>query len=128
MRILADSNIFVDFWKNPSQNMIEHFRRDKIVICGVVRSELMHGAVSDKNLGKISEMLDLFESYEMGKEDWYTLGEELYRLRTHGLTVPLADAIIACLAIKNDVPVWTRDNHFIRMQEILTNLKVIKHQ
>ena len=126
MRILADSNIFVDFWKNPSQEMIEHFRRDKVVICGVVRSELMHGAVSDKNLGKIRETLDLFESYEMAKEDWYILGEELYRLRTHGLKVPLADAIIACLAIKNDVPVWTRDNHFIRMQEILTNLKVIK--
>ncbi len=128
MKILADSNIFVDFWKNPSQDMIDRFRRDKIIICGVVRSELMHGAVSDKNLGKIREMLDLFESYEMGREDWYFLGEELYKLRTHGLTVPLADAIIACLAIKNNVPVWTRDNHFIRMQEILTDLKVIRHE
>ncbi len=126
MRILADSNIFVDFWKNPSQEMINRFRRDRIVICGVVRSELMHGAVSDKNLEKIRETLDLFESYEMGKEDWYTLGVELYRFRTNGLTVPLADAIIACLAIKNDMPVWTHDNHFIRIQEVLTNLRVIK--
>ena len=125
MRILADSNIFVDFWRNPSQEMIDRFRRDQIVICGVVRSELLHGAVSEKNLGKIREALKLFDSFEMSKNDWDTLGEQLYTLRIHGLTVPLADAIIACLAIKNDVPVWTRDNHFNKMQEILRELKVI---
>ena len=125
MRILADSNIFVDFWRNPSQEMIDRFRRDQIVICGVVRSELLHGAVSEKNLGKIREALKLFDSLEMSKNDWDTLGEQLYTLRIHGLTVPLADAIIACLAIKNDVPVWTRDNHFNKMQEILRKLKVI---
>ncbi len=125
MRILADSNIFVDFWRNPPQEMIDRFRRDQIVICGVVRSELLHGAVSEKNLGKIRETLELFDSFEMSKNDWYTLGEQLYMLRTHGLTVPLADAIIACLAMKNDVPVWTHDNHFRKMQEILKELKVI---
>ena len=125
MRILADSNIFVDFWRNPSQEMIDRVRRDQIVICGVVRSELLHGAVSEKNLGKIREALKLFDSFEMSKNDWDTLGEQLYTLRIHGLTVPLADAIIACLAIKNDVPVWTRDNHFNKMQEILRELNVI---
>ncbi|MCR4656534.1 MAG: type II toxin-antitoxin system VapC family toxin [Lachnospiraceae bacterium] len=47
MMILADTNFFIDFWNNPTDELIECFEREDIVICGVIRSELLHGAVSD---------------------------------------------------------------------------------
>ena len=44
MKILADSNIFIDFWKRPDQMLIDTFASEDVVICGVARADLMHGA------------------------------------------------------------------------------------
>ena len=50
MKILADSNVFIDFWRKPTQQIIDTFASEDIVICGVIKSELMHGAKSEKEL------------------------------------------------------------------------------
>lgn len=36
MRIIADSNIFIDFWKKPDQQLIDTFSSEDVVICGVI--------------------------------------------------------------------------------------------
>lgn len=38
--ILVDSNIFIDFWKNPLETQKEIFLHNEIAICGVVKPEL----------------------------------------------------------------------------------------
>ena len=40
MRILADSNMFIDFWRNPTQSVVDIFTNEDIVICGVIRCEI----------------------------------------------------------------------------------------
>ena len=124
MRIIADSNIFIDFWKKPDQQLIDTFSSEDVVICGVIRAELMHGAKSETDLARISNLLDGFEILAFEETDWNSLGNTLYALRTHGLTAPFQDAIIALLAVKNNIPVWTRDAHFSHIQKVLTNLKL----
>lgn len=124
MRIIADSNIFIDFWKKPDQQLIDTFSSEDVVICGVIRAELMHGAKSEADRDRISNLLDEFETLGFEETDWNDLGNILYTLRTHGLTVPFQDAIIALLAIKNDISVWTRDAHFSHIQRVLINLKL----
>ena len=126
MRILADSNIFIDFWKKPDQNLIDTFSKEDVVICGVVRCELLHGAKSPENMKKVSSILDDFEELNLNAKDWNKLGEMLFQLRTNGLTVPLSDAMIAYLAMKHKIPVWTRDNHFAYMQKVLPDLKIMQ--
>ncbi len=54
MRILADTNIFIDFWNNPADDLVTFFSKEEIVICGIIRAELLHGACSDKNLISIT--------------------------------------------------------------------------
>lgn len=56
--------------------------------------------------------------------DWQVLGDYLYKPRKNGLTVPLSDAIIATIAIKYDIPIWTIDKHFDLIQGVLTKLKL----
>ena len=124
MKILADSNVFIDFWKNPNQKIIDTFAEEDVVICGVVKSELLHGARSDTDLNKISDLLSEFEELNFEESDWGKLGEQLYKLRTKGITVPFQDAIIALLSVKYDVPVWTNDKHFSHMQRVITELKL----
>ena len=55
MKILADSNVFIDFWKKPTKSLIDTFIKEDIVICGVVRTELLHGAQSEADYKSIIE-------------------------------------------------------------------------
>ncbi len=122
--VLADTNVFIDFWNNPTDELTECFEHEDIVICGVVRSELLHGAVSDRDFTDITTMLEAFDEKSFDTDDWQELGSNLYKLRRGGLTVPFSDAIIATLAIKYDIPVWTGDRHFALIRNVLTDLKL----
>lgn len=110
--------------KNPTEDQISVFSNEDVVICGVVRSELMHGAKSDADLLRISETLAEFEELNIENAEWPIFGKMLYRLRSHGITVPFQDALIAFLCVKHDVHLWTNDKHFQIMQKILSELKI----
>ena len=126
MKIIPDSNKFIDFWKRPTDELKKVFADEEIILCGAVRAELLQGAVSVKNFNMISNELDSFQEINLETGDWDILGEALYLLRTHGITVPLADSIIAALAIKYDIPIWTSDKHFSLMKKWLNGLEVWK--
>lgn len=81
-------------------------------------------AASVKNFTQISEGLDSFQEVNLETGDWNRLGENLYLLRANGLTVPLADAIIATVVIKYGIPVWTNDKYFGLMSKILKGLNI----
>ena len=91
--VLADTNIFIDFWNNPTSELIECFEREDIVICGVVRAELLHGAISDTDFKDIMNLLDVFDEKSFDADDWQLLGSNLYKLRRKGLTVPFSDML-----------------------------------
>jgi predicted nucleic acid-binding protein len=52
------------------------------------------------------------------------IGDSLAALRAGGVTVPLADAIIATAAISNNISLWTRDNHFQQIKAIIPVLSL----
>lgn len=122
--VLVDTNIIVDIWKNKSDDMVQIFKNKSVCICGVVRSELMHGAYSEKNLDEISTKLNYIKEVNISNDDWDEFGRFLYKLRTNGLSLPYADAIIAFIAIKNELELLTRDKHFKLIQVIDSRLKL----
>ncbi|MBQ9210907.1 MAG: PIN domain-containing protein [Clostridia bacterium] len=124
MKVLADSNVFIDFWKKPTQKIIDTFASEDVVVCGVVKAELLHGAKTQENYNKINGLLGEFESLALDESDWSKLGELLYSLKTKGITVPFQDAVIALIAIKYRVPLWSNDNHFHYIQRVLTELQL----
>ena len=122
--ILVDSNIIIDFLRHPEEEAKVCLSSPDVVICGVVKAEILHGARSLEHCRNIIEALEDFPCLEMQEDDWETLGRNLYLLRSNSITVPFQDAIIATLAIRNDASVWTRDKHFSMIKEILTELKI----
>ena len=122
MTILADSNVFIDLWRKAPPDIIDVFRAHTIVICGAIKSELLQGARSPQQLLKIETELDKFDELDFTSYDWTEYGKQLYLLRVSGITVPTIDSIIAYIAIKYDIPVWTQDKHFNLMQSVLTDL------
>ena len=67
--VLADTNIFIDFWNSPTDELIKCFEKEDIVICGVVRAELLHGAISDSDFKNITKLLDVFVEKSFDTED-----------------------------------------------------------
>ncbi len=122
--ILADTNIFIDFWNNPTEDLKNIFIKEDIAVCGVVRAELLHGAVSAKDFANITTMLEAFDEFNLEIPDWQILGDNLYNLRKKGISIPFSDAIIATTALKHGIPVWTGDKHFLLIQSVLTGLNI----
>ena len=123
--ILVDTNIIIDIWKNRAEDIIQLFEKEAVCICGVIRSELMHGAYSEKNLEEISQKLNYITEINMADDEWDEFGRFLYKLRTNGLSVPYADAVIAFIAIKNKLLLLTRDKHFKLIQVVDPRLKLL---
>ena len=91
--VLVDTNIIIDYWKTPDDKMSAIFNKEDIAICGVVEAELIHGALSEKDISNILDALSCFEKLPFDG-DWVFLGKMLYKLRKSGITVPFTDAMI----------------------------------
>ncbi len=120
--ILVDTNIIINFWKNPSEKFTDIFINEDIVICGIVKAELLHGARSKKDFKKIIEALSEFPFLEIGNDLWEFLGDVLFRLRKNGLTVPFQDAVLTSLSLMHKARIWSDDRHFQLMAPVFPSL------
>lgn len=89
-----------------------------------MRAELLHGAVSAKDFANITTMLEAFDEFNLEIPDWQILGDNLYKLRRKGISIPFSDAIIATITLKRGIPIWTGDKHFLLIQSVLTGLNI----
>ena len=110
--ILFDTNVLIDFWKNPKELLKLDITPDKFSICGPVRTELLHGA-KDNEVNDILALFKGFNNIVMDDYDWEGAGFILQTMRSNGFQIPLADAVIAFIAMKYDIPLWTQDTHFL---------------
>ena len=124
--IVVDSCIIFDHTRGRDARLAEWFKSFPIVICGVVRAEVLHGVRTPNDRAKLVALLDIFPQLAMPENLWDTLGDNLAELRRNGTTVPFADVILATLAIHHDAELWTRDAHFQKMQHHLPNLKLFQ--
>lgn len=126
--ILIDTSVLIEHLRSPTQTMLRMFEEYDASICGVTRAEVLAGARNPANLGRIAESLDVLEHVNTTEPFWDFLGKNLPLLRAAGVTAPLADAIIASLAIEHDLELWTRDLHFERIQGVLPKLRLFAPQ
>ncbi len=103
--ILVDTNVILDFWRKPTSGAENIFLTEEVVICGVVKAELIHGAKSNNDIANILEALSAFECIPISDSVWNELGPLLYQLRTNGITVPFQDALISALSIQEDLSI-----------------------
>ena len=122
--ILVDSNVFIEFWKNPLDNQKKVFLYNEIAICGVIKSELLRGTSSEKQFIEVFNALDCFNYLFFGESDWSKLAKLFVDLRKNGISIPFQDGMIAYLAIKNNCKLWTNDKHFKLIQIVKPELQI----
>jgi len=124
--ILLDTNIIVDCWRNPAEEARLRAIRQAPCICGVVLAELLYGASNEREAVGMQEALSAFQLLETYPDIWRCLGMNLAALRRAGLVIPLPDVLLATMAIEHNVQLWSRDKHFVRMQQVLPSLQLYK--
>ena len=122
--ILVDTNILIDFWKNPTSEKQLIFEQEEIATCGVIFTEILRGSKNPKESEKLKTALECFEYLAFEKQDWLEVSSLFAKLKKSGLTIPFQDGIIAYLAIKNDCQLWTLDNHFKLIKTVIPVLKL----
>lgn len=122
--ILADTNIFIDYFRNQNDSFNKLLDSLEIGICGIVKSELLHGARTDDEADNMIKTFSSFELITIDEYDWEFSGLMLQTIRRQGFSLPVTDALIAYLGIKYDIPVWTKDHHFKVIQAIYPELKL----
>ena len=122
--ILVDSNVFIEFWKNPLDNQKKVFLYNEIAICGVIKSELLRGTSSEKQFREVFNALDFFNYLFFEESDWSELAKLFVDLRKNGISIPFQDGMIAYLAIKNNCKLWTNDKHFKLIQIVKPELQI----
>ncbi len=123
--VLFDTNVLIDYWHQPKELLKLNITPENFALCGIVRTELLHGAKDDE----VDKLLTFFKSFKNlinDDYDWEGTGFILQTLRSKGLNVPLSDALIAFTAMKYDIPLWTRDNLFKFIQGYFPELKLYK--
>ena len=122
--ILVDSNVFIEFWKNPLDNQKKVFLYNEIAICGVIKSELLRGTSSEKQFREVFNALDCFNYLFFEESDWSELAKLFVDLRKNGISIPFQDVLIAYLAINNNCKLWTNDKHFKLIQIVKPELQI----
>ena len=122
--VLVDTNILIGFLRHPDNLTMRHLQEESVCLCGVVKAELMHGARNTEDCNRLLVALEAFPCIYMQEHDWINLGRNLYTLRSHGITVPFQDAIIATLALTNYASIWTNDKHFNMIKKIFPTLQL----
>ncbi|HUL00330.1 MAG TPA: PIN domain nuclease [Nitrospirota bacterium] len=115
--VLIDTSIWINFFQHPvssESTKLEDLIREhnQAVLCGIILQEVLQGIRDNKSYVATKERLTKLPYLDMSKEI-HLAAATLYRLlRAKGVTVPSADTSIAALAILNNVPLYSKDDHF----------------
>lgn len=85
------------------------------MLVGIVIAELMRGARNQEQLQILQDTLQSLPYTETDKDTWTVCGKILNSLERKGQRIPVPDALIAAIAIQNDLSVYTQDEHFDRV-------------
>ena len=117
--VIADSNIWIHYLRNPHSDVGSTLQAlldaDHILMTGVVLSEVLQGARTEREFEILRSHLTALPYQEMSKDTWVSAGRIGLELRMGGELIPLTDLAIAALALEYDHEVYTLDGHFDRV-------------
>ena len=120
--VIADSSIWIEYFRSkvsPVQSVLRNLlERDEVVMTGVVLAEVLRGMRSDREYELLAGLMGELPYVEATKETWMKCGNIARQLRADGLTVHIADVLIATLAIEGGHEVYTQDSDFDRISGV----------
>ena len=117
--VIADSSVWIEYFRSKASPVQDALRglleRNEVLMAGVVLAEVLRGVRSAREYGLLAELMGRLPYAEATKETWVSCGNIARELRANGITIHLADALIATLAIEGGHELYTRDGDFERI-------------
>lgn len=113
--ILVDSNIFIGWTRrgiSPLVAVHRHLHANELVSCGIVRCEVLRGAIKRKAAAELNALFDVIPEIPTTSRIWQQTAELAWQLDRSGLVLPLPDLIIVVCALSVNATVITTDAHF----------------
>ena len=124
MRILVDTNRYVDFARGRPE-VVERFRRaDEIfvpfVVLGELRAGFAGGSRTNENEANLVRFLDSrrVDALFADEETTHHYARLFRQLRRQGTPIPTNDLWIAALVVQHQLHLFARDAHFDHLPQI----------
>lgn len=115
-KVLIDTSVWVAFFRGKEKEVIGEvsslLTKGKVVVPGLVMTELLQGALDEKEFAKILNLMEPVERIGPSDRTWEEAGRLSYSLRRKGITSSTIDILLALLAIENDCLLFSQDKHF----------------
>ena len=114
-KILVDTSVWIEYFRDKREivEIIDDMLlQDRIYITGLIIAELLQGVKTEKERGMLERYIDSIPTVSCDDKDWIGVGKLSFKLRRDGKTIPMSDVLIAYLAIKNDMMIFSFDQHF----------------
>jgi predicted nucleic acid-binding protein len=124
--ILTDTSVVIDFVRTSDARLARIISTYQAAVCGVTRAEVLNGARDPAHRQQLLLKLASFALVPIPDTAWDVVGDNLALLRRGGVTIPFPDAVIATVAIINDLELWTHDLQFQHIQRVLPALRLFQ--
>ena len=120
--VIPDTSAWIQYFRvgsSPEAAVVRSLLvSDRVMLVGVVFAELLRGARTQEQLEVLQDTLQSLPYTETDKGTWTLTGRILYSLERTGERIHVPDALIAAIAIQNDLSVYSQDDHFNRVSEL----------
>lgn len=128
--VLIDTSVWIEFFRpngdaSYRNAVCELIDDNKSALCGMILSELLKGARSEKEYKELEERLSTLLYLGTPESTWNKAGRIASHLLRKGIQVPMTDLVIAVIAIENKSPLFHKDKHFSLLEKH-TDLKVFE--
>jgi predicted nucleic acid-binding protein len=121
--ILIDSSIYIGWTRqgiSPLEQLRKHLHAGDLQSCGVVRCEVLRGAIHPKAKAELDALFDVIPEIPTTAKIWHQTAEIAWELDRKGFVIPLPDLAIAACALSVDAIVISTDDHFAKIPSLKT--------
>jgi predicted nucleic acid-binding protein len=114
-KVLVDSSAWIDFLRGsaPAVMAIQALgKAGAVVLCGQIKQEVLQGARDAAAFKKLDQQMSIW-AYESEIPEDFIEGARIFSsLRWKGIILPPSDCLIAALAIRLNLPLYSHDPDF----------------
>lgn len=117
-KVLVDTSVWVDFFRGKAgivAGLSLLARSGRVIVCGQVKQEVLQGSRDDKAFARLEQEMELWEYEAEQPEDFVEAARIFARLRWKGVTVPPTNCLIAAVAMRRELLLYTIDEDFQRV-------------
>ncbi|WP_291322844.1 PIN domain-containing protein [Desulfonatronospira sp.] len=121
--VLVDTTVWVHYLRggNPEvkDRIVPLILENRLATADIIIMELLRGVNSEKNFQILHDDLVALPRLVMDAATWKLAWKSGYQLRKAGVNVPLADTLIAVIAVQYGCVLLHSDQHFSMLSDTL---------